>query len=92
MVFLCIEIIHLPILEMLIFNSISSIERYKLFHALTHCPKCSCISIGDVGHFDDEGYLFVTGRIKELIKHKGFQVSHEVKEARIVIKVQNISQ
>jgi len=29
---------------------------------------------GDVAHFDDDGYIFVVDRIKELIKYKGFQV------------------
>lgn len=29
---------------------------------------------GDVGHYDELGYFFVTDRLKELIKVKGFQV------------------
>jgi len=29
---------------------------------------------GDVAHFDDDGFIFIVDRIKELIKYKGFQV------------------
>lgn len=29
---------------------------------------------GDMGHYDDQGYFYITERLKELIKVKGFQV------------------
>jgi len=39
---------------------------------------------GDIGHFDDDGYLFITDRLKELIKYKGFQVAPAEVEAELV--------
>nr|CAB3219789.1 4-coumarate--CoA ligase 1-like [Phallusia mammillata] len=30
---------------------------------------------GDIGHYDEYGIIFLVGRLKELIKYKGFQVS-----------------
>ncbi|XP_026671441.1 luciferin 4-monooxygenase-like [Ceratina calcarata] len=36
---------------------------------------------GDLGYFDENGLLYITGRIKELIKYKGHQVSPSEIEA-----------
>jgi len=30
--------------------------------------------IGDFGHFDENGNLYIMDRLKELLKYKGFQV------------------
>jgi acyl-CoA synthetase (AMP-forming)/AMP-acid ligase II len=39
------------------------------------------VRTGDIGHFDADGYLFITDRLKELIKVKGFQVAPAELEA-----------
>ncbi|PSL19786.1 AMP-binding protein [Shimia abyssi] len=39
---------------------------------------------GDVGCFDDDGYLTLTDRVKELIKYKGFQVAPAELEAALL--------
>ena len=39
---------------------------------------------GDVAIIDEEGYLFIVDRLKELIKYKGFQVAPAELEATLV--------
>ncbi|MFE6525728.1 4-coumarate--CoA ligase family protein [Streptomyces sp. NPDC057794] len=39
---------------------------------------------GDVGHVDEDGWLFVVDRVKELIKYKGFQVAPAELEALLL--------
>lgn len=39
---------------------------------------------GDIGHFDEDGYLYITDRLKELIKYKGFQVAPAELEAELL--------
>lgn len=39
------------------------------------------VRTGDIGHFDEDGFLFITDRLKELIKVKGFQVAPAELEA-----------
>ena len=57
---------------------------------------------GDVGHEDEDGNMYITDRVKELIKYKGFQVapaelegilaSHELVNDVAVIGIQDDSQ
>jgi acyl-CoA synthetase (AMP-forming)/AMP-acid ligase II len=42
------------------------------------------IRTGDVGHIDADGYLYITDRLKELIKVKGFQVAPAELESLLV--------
>ncbi|XP_029036300.1 4-coumarate--CoA ligase 1-like [Osmia bicornis bicornis] len=46
--------------------------------------KDSWCHTGDLGYLDENGLLYITGRIKELIKYKGFQVSPSEIEAVIL--------
>ncbi|KAF2894779.1 hypothetical protein ILUMI_27556, partial [Ignelater luminosus] len=39
---------------------------------------------GDLGYFDENGHIYIVGRIKELIKYKGFQVPPAELEALIL--------
>jgi 4-coumarate--CoA ligase len=42
------------------------------------------VRTGDIGVIDDDGFLFITDRLKELIKVKGFQVAPAELEALLV--------
>jgi acyl-CoA synthetase (AMP-forming)/AMP-acid ligase II len=42
------------------------------------------VRTGDIGYFDSDGYLFITDRLKELIKVKGFQVAPAELEALLL--------
>lgn len=37
----------------------------------------SWLRTGDIAYFDEDGYLFIVDRIKEIIKYKGFQVKNQ---------------
>ena len=37
--------------------------------------QCGFIAAGDVGYYDSDRFVYIVGRIKELIKYKSFQAS-----------------
>lgn len=38
-------------------------------------PLVLSLLSGDIGHYDDNGNLYIVDRLKELLKYKGFQVT-----------------
>ena len=40
---------------------------------------------GDIGYFRQDGYLFITDRLKELVKYKGYQVPPAELEAVLLL-------
>uniref|UniRef100_A0ABM0MT63 4-coumarate--CoA ligase 1-like n=1 Tax=Saccoglossus kowalevskii TaxID=10224 RepID=A0ABM0MT63_SACKO len=39
---------------------------------------------GDIGHYDNDGHFYIVGRLKELIKYKGFQIAPAELEALLL--------
>jgi acyl-CoA synthetase (AMP-forming)/AMP-acid ligase II len=52
--------------------------------ATTETVRGGWVRTGDLGYFDDDDYLFVTDRLKELIKVKAFQVAPAELEALLL--------
>ncbi|XP_064603562.1 uncharacterized protein LOC135468982 isoform X2 [Liolophura sinensis] len=48
---------------------------YRNPEATANAIKGDWLHSGDIGHFDEDGYFFVTDRVKELIKYKAQQVA-----------------
>lgn len=46
------------------------------------------LKTGDIAYIDDEGYMYIVDRLKELIKFKGFQVAPAELEANLVTHAQ----
>uniref|UniRef100_A0A0D3A496 4-coumarate--CoA ligase n=1 Tax=Brassica oleracea var. oleracea TaxID=109376 RepID=A0A0D3A496_BRAOL len=44
----------------------------------------SWLRTGDIAYFDEDGYLFIVDRMKEIIKYKGFQIAPADLEAVLV--------
>jgi len=42
------------------------------------------VRTGDIGYFDDHGHLYITDRLKELVKVKGYQVAPAELEALLL--------
>ena len=39
------------------------------------CPRAGWLHTGDLGHYDSKGNVYIVGRIKEVIKYRGHQIS-----------------
>ncbi|PAN48200.1 hypothetical protein PAHAL_9G367200 [Panicum hallii] len=49
-----------------------------------HAVNNGWLRTGDVAYFDSDGYLYIVGRLKEVIKYKGFQIAPADLEAVLV--------
>ncbi|CAL4915797.1 unnamed protein product [Urochloa decumbens] len=50
----------------------------------THALNDGWLRTGDAAYFDADGYLYIVGRLKEVIKYKGFQIAPADLEAVLV--------
>lgn len=48
---------------------------WNLPEATSHCLRDGWLDTGDIGYLDDEGFLTITGRVKELIDRGGEKIS-----------------
>ncbi|KAJ5174152.1 uncharacterized protein N7482_000029 [Penicillium canariense] len=53
--------------------------------ATAECLRDGWFKTGDVGYIDPEGFLYITDRIKELIKYKGFPVAPAELEGSLIV-------
>lgn len=55
---------------------------------LNHVDPCAInggwLRTGDIAYFDFDGYLYIVGRLKEVIKYKGFQIAPADLEAVLI--------
>ncbi len=51
----------------------------------THSDGKSWIHTGDIGYIDDDGYVYITGRTKRLIKMDGFKIAPETIESAVLM-------
>lgn len=57
-------------------DSQSAIEGYM--HIYNMCQT------GDIGYYDEDGYIYIVDRVKELIKYNAYQASHLIMHMSIV--------
>ena len=62
----------LPILLLLFFSGYLNNEEATM----STIDKDGWLHTGDVVYFDQEGYLHISDRLKDIIKYKGYQVSN----------------
>lgn len=54
-----------------------------------HVDNEGWLHSGDIGHFDEDGYLFVVDRLTEMLAYKGFQISPAQIES-VILKVPGV--
>nr|KAJ0197936.1 hypothetical protein LSAT_V11C700367890 [Lactuca sativa] len=62
------------LVEMLLLSSLSFLALDDKEVTDTMVDSDGWLRTGDLCYFDNEGFLFIVDRLKELIKYKGYQV------------------